>query len=242
MQESISATALAGMIDHSLLHPTVTDDATIAGCELAKRYGVATVCIKPYAIEVVRENIEGSDVGICAVIAFPHGNSTTAIKVREAEDAVLRGAGEIDMVVNVGKVLGNDWDDVSSEIKAVNEVVVGNGAILKVIFENDYLEDAHIIKLCELCGRHKVAFAKTSTGYGFVKQANGMYAYRGATEEHLRLMRAHCPPEVAIKAAGGIRNLDEALRACRLGATRIGTSSTEAIIEEAKKRDGSTIR
>jgi deoxyribose-phosphate aldolase len=233
MDEQISSAGLARMIDHALLHPTMTDDAILAGCELAKHYGVATVCIKPYAIELARESVDGSEVGVCAVIAFPHGNNATSIKVREAEDAVARGAGEIDVVINIGKALGGDWDYVSHEIEAVNDAVVAGGAILKVIFENDYLEETHIVKLCELCTRHKVAFVKTSTGFGFVKQANGMYAYQGATDEHLRLMRSHCPPEIGLKASGGIRNLADALRVRSLGAARIGTSSTKQIVEEA---------
>ena len=112
-------------------------------------------------------------MGVCPVIAFPHGNSTTSIKVKEAEEAVELGGEEIDMVVNVGKVLSNDWEYVSSEIKGINDVVTKKGAILKVIFENDYLSDEHIIILCEICSKHGVAFVKTSTGYGFVKQANG---------------------------------------------------------------------
>jgi deoxyribose-phosphate aldolase len=135
---------------------------------------VATACIKPYAISLARRVLDGSDVGICAVIAFPHGNSATAIKVKEAEQAVLEGATEIDMVVNIGKVLGGDWPFVTEEIKAINDAVVSRQAILKVIFENDYLEDSHIVKLCEICATFNVAFVKTSTGYGFVKQANGI--------------------------------------------------------------------
>ncbi|MDZ7314350.1 MAG: deoxyribose-phosphate aldolase [candidate division KSB1 bacterium] len=224
------------MIDHSLLHPAMTDDAIRAGCELARRYAVATVCVKPYAIELAQANLQGADVGICAVVAFPHGNSSTALKILEAEDAILRGAIEIDMVVNIGKVLSYDWAYVSREIEAVNNVVVKRGALLKVIFENDYLGEKHIIKLCELCGQHRVAFVKTSTGYGFVKQADGRYAYRGATDDHLRLMRANSPPWVAIKAAGGIRTLDDVLRVRRIGVTRIGATATEEILEEARRR------
>jgi deoxyribose-phosphate aldolase len=228
--------SLAKMIDHSLLHPTMTDEAILTGCELAKRYDVATACIKPYAIPLARRVLEGSDVGICAVIAFPHGNSTTAIKVKEAEQAVLEGAAEIDMVVNIGKVLGGDWHYVTGEIKAINDTVVSRRGLLKVIFENDYLEDSHIIKLCEICAAANVAFVKTSTGYGFVKQANGMYAYQGATDHHLRLMREHCPATVQVKAAGGVRTLDDLLRVRGIGVTRIGATATKSILEEAKKR------
>ena len=228
--------SLARMIDHSLLHPTVTDEDIAKGCELAKRYNVATACVKPYSIPLAGELLSGSGVGVCGVIAFPHGNSATAIKVREAEEAVLAGASEIDMVVNIGKVLGGAWDYVSREIEAINDVVTANQAILKVIFENDHLQDDHIIRLCEICSRLQVAFAKTSSGYGFVKQKNGMYSYEGATDHHLRLMRKHCSGSVQIKAAGGIRTLDDALRVRELGAARIGATATEAILEEAKRR------
>ena len=232
----ISLRSLAKMIDHSLLHPTMTDQAIIAGCELAKKYDVAAACVKPYAIGLARNILRDSGVEVCSVIAFPHGNSSTAIKVLEAESAVLEGATEIDMVVNPGKVLGGDWSYVSQDIKAVNDVVVSNGALLKVIFENDYLEDVQIIKLCEICASHAVAFVKTSSGYGFVKQSNGMYSYQGATDHHLRLMRQHTPATVELKAAGGVRTLDDLLRVRDLGVTRIGATATEIILEEARRR------
>jgi len=227
---------LAKMIDHSLLHPTMTDAQVRAGCELARNYGVATVCVKPYSIPLAREVLEGSSVAICAVAAFPHGNSTTRLKVLEAEEAMAAGATEIDVVANIGKVLGADWDYVSQEIRAVNEVVVGRGGLLKVIFENDYLEDSHIIELCRICSRHKVAFVKTSTGYGFVRQKDGTYSYKGATVPHVRLMRECADPAVQVKAAGGIRTLDDLLRVRDLGVTRIGATATEAILEEARRR------
>jgi deoxyribose-phosphate aldolase len=224
------------MIDHSLLHPKLTDKEIIHGCIIAKKYSVATVCIKPYSIQLIKNILQDSDVGICSVIAFPHGNNTTTIKIKESEEAVLNGASEIDMVVNIGKVLGGDWNYVSEEIRSVNNIVVNNNALLKVIFENDYLGDEHIIKLCEICSENNVAFVKTSTGYGFVKQDNGMYTYKGATDYHLILMRKHCSDNVAIKAAGGVRTLDDLLRVRALGATRIGATATENILEEAKKR------
>ena len=236
MEPAIGLRALAQMIDHSLLHPTLTDEGIVAGCELAKSYGVATACVKPYAIPLARRVLADSGVGVCAVIAFPHGNSTTAIKVKEAEEAVSSGAAEIDMVVNIGKVLSGDWQYVADEIGAVNDVVVCRAASLKVIFENDYLEDPHIVKLCEISAAKNVAFVKTSTGYGFVRQANGMYSYAGATDHHLGLMRAHCPPTVGVKAAGGVRSLDDLLRVRQLGATRIGSTATRDILEEAKQR------
>jgi deoxyribose-phosphate aldolase len=236
MADKIPLKSLAKMIDHSLLHPTMTDEAIAAGCRLARRYDVATACVKPYAIPLAKDLLDGSQVGVCAVVAFPHGNSAPAIKVREAAEAAEAGAGEIDMVVNVGKALGGDWDYVSAEIRAVNEAVVAAGAILKVIFENDYLEDVHIIRLCEICSQHAVAFVKTSTGYGFVKQPNGFYSYAGATDHALALMREHSSPQVQVKAAGGVRTLDDLLRVRALGVTRIGATATEAILEEAKER------
>ena len=227
---------LAKMIDHSLLHPTMTDDEIRKGCELSRKYDVATACVKPYAIPLAKEVLAGSDVGVCPVIGFPHGNSATAIKVCEAEAAARAGGSEIDMVVNIGKVLGGDWAYVTAEIKAINDTVVAAGAILKVIFENDYLQDPHIIKLCEICSSIGVAFVKTSTGYGFVRQENGMYSYKGATAAHLQLMRQHCASSVQIKAAGGVRTLDDLLLVRSLGVTRVGATATQTILEDAKKR------
>lgn len=227
---------IAKMIDHSLLHPTMTDADIKKGCELAKKYEVATVCIKPYAIPMVKEWMADSEVGICPVIGFPQGNSTTAIKVQEAAAAAAAGGDEIDMVVNIGKVLSGDWAYVSDEIRAINEVVQAENAILKVIFENDFLQDEHIIRLCALCSTHTVAFVKTSTGYGLVKQDNGMYSYQGATDHHLRLMRQHSAASVQIKAAGGIRTLDDVLRVRALGVTRIGATATEKIMQAATDR------
>ena len=236
MDQRITLRSLAKMIDHSLLHPTMTDADIIAGCELSKKYDVATACVKPYSVPLAKERLAGSDVEVCAVIAFPHGNSTTAMKVKEAEEVSIAGSTEVDMVVNNGKVLGGDWDYVSEEIKEINDVVIAHGATLKVIFENDYLDDAHIIRLCEICSRHEVAFVKTSSGYGFVKQDNGMYTYKGATDHHLQLMRANCPASVEIKGAGGLRTLDDLLRVREMGVTRIGATATETILEDARKR------
>jgi deoxyribose-phosphate aldolase len=227
---------LAKLIDHALLPATMTDAEIRQGCELARRCHVAAACVKPYAIALAREVLQGSDVAVCPVIGFPHGNSTTAIKVKEAEEAARAGGTEIDMVINVGKALGGDWDYVKAEIQAINDACLANSAILKVIFENDFLAESHIIKLCEICSAIGVAFVKTSTGFGFVRQENGMYAYKGATIPHLQLMRQHCAPTVKIKAAGGIRSLDELLAAKAAGADRIGTSATAVILEQARQR------
>ncbi len=236
MTETVTLHDLAKMIDHSLLHPTMTDAEIRRGCELARRYDVATACVKPYAVAMARAVLAGSAVGVCPVIGFPHGNSTTRIKVLEADEAAAAGGSEIDMVVNVGKVLGGDWPYVQAEVRAVQEAVLARGAILKVIFENDYLGDAPIIRLCQICSQIGVAFVKTSTGYGFVKQPDGSYNYKGATVEQLTLMRRHCPASVRIKAAGGVRTLDDLLRVRALGVARIGATATEAILEEAQRR------
>jgi len=224
------------MIDHSLLHPTMTDADVRAGLEVARSCGCATACVKPYSVPLAAERLAGSGVAVCAVAGFPHGNSHPGTVVAEALRAIAEGATEIDMVLNAGKILGGDWDYVSAELAAVNGACTGAGAILKAIFENDFLQDIHIIRLCELCTEHKVAYIKTSTGYGFVKQANGDYNYKGATDPHLRLMRAHAGPNVRIKAAGGVRTLDDFLRVRELGVTRVGATATMAVLQEAVRR------
>jgi deoxyribose-phosphate aldolase len=228
---------IAKMIDHSLLHPTMTDAMLQQECEVAKKYDVASVCIKPYAVKNAVEWLQGSEVLVGTVIGFPHGNSTLAIKLAETEQALIDGAVEIDMVVNIGKVLGKAWDYVTAEIGAINSATTRRNAILKVIFENDYLpDDATKIKLCEICSELRVAFVKTSTGYGFVKGANGFYSYQGATEHDLKLMRQYSAPEVQVKAAGGVRTLDDLLKVREWGVTRVGATATAAIIEAAKQR------
>jgi deoxyribose-phosphate aldolase len=235
MTESLKA--IAKMIDHSLLHPTMTDQDLIDGCLLARKYDVASVCIKPYAVSIAKEILLGCDVQVGAVIGFPHGNSRVDLKLNEAELAIEDGATELDMVVNIGKVLSSDWPFVSNEIKRMNDLVISHGAILKVIFENDYLpNDDYKIRLCKICSEHAVAFVKTSSGYGFVKRENGMYSYKGATDLDLALMRRESAPTVQVKAAGGIRTLDDVLRVRALGVTRIGATATEAILTDAKGR------
>lgn len=224
---------IAKMIDHSLLHPTMNDSELAEGILLARRYDVATVCIKPYAVKMAAELLAGSDVKVCTVVGFPHGNSRVDVKVYETERAIEDGAAEIDMVVNTGKVLSEDWAYVSAEIGAVAGITRSRGAILKVIFENDFLpEDRFKIRLCEICNQHQVDFVKTSTGYGFVKQSDGTYAYRGATRHDLKLMRKNADPGIQVKAAGGVRTLEDTLMVRELGVTRIGATATEAILRQ----------
>ena len=228
---TVSKLEIAKMIDHSLLHPTMNDQTLREGIELAKKYHVASVCIKPYAVKMAADMLQGSDVMVCTVIGFPHGNSRVDVKVFEAERAIDDGAEEIDMVVNTGKVLSEDWDYVTNEIAAIVAVTKKHGAALKVIFENDFLtNDLHKIKLCEICSTLKVEFVKTSTGYGFNKQSDGSYSYKGATEDDLILMRRYSDKSVEVKAAGGVRTLEDTLKVRKLGVTRIGATATEAII------------
>jgi len=230
---------LAKMIDHSLLQPTMTDADLEAGCALAKKYDTATVCIKPYYVKRAVELLAGSDVAVCTVIGFPHGGNTIQMKVAETRQACKDGATEIDMVVNVGKVLSEDWRYIKKEIYAILKECHKHDAVLKVIFENDFLpKDKYKIKLCKICSVLGVEFVKTSTGYGYTKQPDGSYNYKGATEADLRLMRKYCIFEVQVKAAGGIRTLDDLLNVKALGVTRIGATATVAILEEAKKRLG----
>lgn len=233
---SVTLTQLAKMIDHSLLHPTMTDADIIEGLRISAQYNVATACVKPYLIPLALEKLKGTNVLVCPVIGFPHGNSTTDVKVYEADAAAAAGGKEIDMVINIGKALGGEWEYVANEIKAINQAVTIQGAILKVIFENDYLKEEHIIRLCQICSDIGVGFVKTSTGYGFVKGPDGKYSYKGATVPHLKLMRQHSKPEVQVKAAGGVRTLDDLLHVMSLGVTRIGATATVAIMEEAVKR------
>ena len=219
----------------------MTDQAIEAGLEISRKYGVAAACIKPYSIAQAKRVLQGSPVRICVVVGFPAGNSTISIKCTEAEEACQaigpsHGTAEIDMVINIGKVLGGDWEYVKDEIRAVNEVVKSHNGILKVIFENDYLSTAEIVQLCHICTELQVKFVKTSTGYGFVKQQDGSYNYKGATDAHLKLMRAEAGPGVEIKAAGGVRTLDDLLRVKSLGVTRVGATATQTILEEAKQR------
>lgn len=237
----ITSGEIAKMIDHSILQPFFTDRDLEEGCEIARRYNVASVCVKPYTVKQAAVLLNGSDVLVGCVIGFPHGNSSTKVKVFETEEAIMDGAVEIDMVVNIGKVLQEDWNYIERELSAVVAVTKNHGAVLKVIFENDYLLSDHLkIRLCEICSYVKADYVKTSTGYGFVKGLDGKYGYSGATPEDIVLMRKHSSPGVKVKAAGGVRTLDELLVMREKGATRCGASATTTIMEEAYKRFGRT--
>ena len=228
---------LAGMLDHSLLHPTMTDRELEEGCKLAAEYGAASVCIKPYAVKMARRLLKGSGVAVGAVVGFPHGGSTTAVKRYETELACKDGATEIDMVINIGKALSGDWAYVKQDIAAVVREAHKRGAIVKVIFENDFLPSDELKrKLCKVCEAVKADFVKTSTGYGFVKGADGKYSYQGATEADLKLMRATCSARVQVKAAGGVRGLDALIHCRDLGVARVGATATQAMMDDYRRR------
>ena len=234
---------LATMIDHSLLHPTLTDQELEDGCKLAAKYGVSSVCIKPYAVKRAVELLHGTGVLVGCVIGFPHGNSATEAKRYETELACKDGAVEIDMVINIGKAMSGDWDYIERNIKAVCDEAHARGAKVKVIFENDYLAqggagfsgDDFKRKLCQISERAGADWVKTSTGFGFVKGPDGKYSYHGATADDLKLMREACSPKVQVKAAGGVRDLNGLILVRDLGATRCGATATAAMLEEYKK-------
>jgi deoxyribose-phosphate aldolase len=221
---------VAKMIDHSLLNPTLTDKELDEGCQLALKYNVASVCIMPFYLKRCAEILQGSTVKAGTTIGFPHGGHTTAVKVAEAKQALDDGGEELDMVVNISKVLSGDWKYVRKDIKAVIDITHDRGQKVKVILENCYLNDDQKIKLCEIFSEVNADWVKTSTGYGT----------GGATIEDLKLMRKHSPDHVQVKAAGGVRDLDKLLEVRALGVTRCGASQTAKILDEAKRRLGIT--
>jgi len=217
---------IAKMIDHSLLNPVMTDEELEAGCKLAVDYNVASVCIKPYYLRRCAELLADSTVVPSTVIGFPQGGNKTTIKVAEAEAALADGGIELDMVVNIGKVLSGDWEYVRDDLKAVIETTHAGGGLVKVIFEDCSLNDDQKIRLCEICGELGANWVKTSTGYG-----DG-----GATDEDLKLMRKHSPDNVQVKAAGGVRTLDRLLEVRAIGVTRCGATRTATMLDECRDR------
>ena len=217
---------LAQKIDHSLVRPHLTDDDIRAGCELAAQYEVATVSVRPSDVELAVSVLRGANVRVGSVAGFPHGSETTPAKTYQARDLLRRGVKEIDMVLNIGKLLSRQFQYVEMELMQMAQACHDEGAVLKVIFENAYLTDDLKIIACKICKRTGVDFAKTATGF----------APGGATMEDLRLMVTHCAPRVKVKAAGGVRTLDKALEVCAIGCERIGATATEAILDAWKQR------
>ena len=218
--------AIARLIDHPLVKPELTDEHVIEGLELAKRYGIACASVRPCAIDLAGRTLQGSAVKPGAVCGFPHGSQNTATKLYEARDMLRRGAREIDMVIAISKLLSREFQHVQMELLQMSELCHKEGAILKVILENAYLTDELKIIACRCCERAEVDMVKTSTGF----------APTGYTMPDIALMRKHLPEEIGIKAAGGIRTIDQVLELVNAGCTRIGTTSTAAILDEWKAR------
>ena len=219
---------LAKMFDHSLLQPVLTDAEMDRGLAVAVEYNVASVCIKPYAVKRAAKLLAGTTIAASTVIGFPHGGHLTRVKTFESELAIAEGAVELDMVVNVGKVLSGEWNYVADDVRAVVELAHRGGAKVKVIFENAYLKDEHKRELCRICGEARADWVKTSTGY----------AETGATLEDLRLMRECSPPWVQVKAAGGVRAFERLMEVRGLGVTRVGATATKQILDDAKAKLG----
>jgi deoxyribose-phosphate aldolase len=226
--KTITYEQLAKTIDHSLLKPELSEADITDGCMLAARYHVASVCVKPCFVPLAVELLKGSDVAVSTVIGFPHGGSTMATKLFEAEDAMNNGAVELDMVINIGELRSGNREYVQGDIRGVVKAAHKRGAIVKVILENAYLTDAEKVLGCQLSELAEADFVKTSTGF----------APGGATIEDLKLMRTAVGPQVQIKAAGGVRTLDALLAVIDAGCTRSGATTTAAILDEFKKRQG----
>jgi deoxyribose-phosphate aldolase len=226
--KTITLEQLAKVIDHSLLRPELTEAEVISGCELAKKYHVASVCVKPADVKLAAKILKGSEVAVGTVLGFPHGNSTTVIKVAEGKQALEDGAVELDMVINIGAMRSGKYEYVRDEIKAICEIAKSKKALVKVILENAYLTDEEKVKACKLSEEAGANFVKTSTGF----------APSGATLEDVRLMRASVSEKVQVKCAGGVRTLDALLAMIDAGVTRSGATATAAILDDFAKRKG----
>ncbi len=217
---------IAKMLDHSTLQAFLTEEDVRKGCELALKYDCASVCARPCDVPILAEMLKGSDVKVCTVIGFPHGSHQTVIKVAEARLALDEGCTELDMVINIGKLIAGDHDYVRNEIRLLADLAHSRGAILKVIFETCYLTEEQKVACCRLSTEAGADFVKTSTGYGS----------KGCTIDDLKLMRQNTPATMRVKGSGGIRDLDTVLSARAVGASRCGVSATAKIMEEAEKR------
>ena len=200
----------------------------VAGCELADRYAVVSVCVRPCDVALAASVLADSTVAVGTVVGFPHGDHTTATKVFEAERAMTDGAVELDMVLNIGWLRSGEFARVEEDIRAVVDASADD-ALVKVIFENAYLDDSQKVAACELTEAAGADFVKTSTGY----------AVTGATLDDLRLMRASVSPAVKVKAAHGVRTLDDLLAVREAGAERTGATQTAAMLDDYRARTSS---
>jgi len=217
---------IANTIDTSLLNPSMSESVLEEGCRTALTYNAASACVMPYFLKRCADILTGSDVKASTVIGFPHGGQTTSVKMAEAKQALADGGQELDVVVNISKVLSGDWDYVHKELKLIVDLVREHEQKTKIIFENCYYDDAQKIKLCDICAQVKPNWVKTSTGYGT----------GGATIPDLKLMLEHSPSPIEVKAAGGVRTLDGLIEVLDLGITRVGSTRTIEFCEEFKTR------
>jgi len=230
----LTVAQVAAMIDHSLLRPELTPDDVAAGCAVAARHQVASVCVKPADVVQALDELGAAGAGagsaapvaVGTVVGFPHGGTTTALKVAEADAALGSGASELDMVLNIGRLRGGRLDEVRAEIGAVVEPAHRSGALVKVILETAYLTDDEKVAACRLSEEAGADFVKTGTGF----------APSGATLADVALLRRSVGPAVQVKAAGGVRTLDTLLAMVGAGATRFGATATEALLAEAAER------
>lgn len=238
---TLSIGELAKSIDHALLQPALAERDFDAGCELAMRWDVATVCVKSVDVRRARARLSKSTVAVCAVVGFPHANAPTDILCLEATRALDDGATEIDAVVNLANVLSGYWEAVQSQIEAIQAATSNRGGLLKMIFETGLIRHRdEKVKLCAICRDAGVSFVKTSTGFAIGRNADGGMTTLGATVEDVKLLFEHAAPVCRVKASGGIRTLDDALTYLRAGASRLGSASTEDILVEATRRLSAT--
>lgn len=220
-----STKQLAQMMDHTLLKADATDQQLKTLCEEAKAFETWSVCINPSNIDRAKDYLEGSDVKLCTVVGFPLGQMTSEAKAYETAEAIFKGADEIDMVVNVGRVKDGDFEYVREDIQAV--VNAAQGKLTKVILETCLLDSEEIATVCKIAQAAGADFVKTSTGF----------STGGATIEHVRLMRETVGPDMGVKASGGIRTLKDALAMIEAGATRLGVSASVSILKEMNEND-----
>ncbi|MCJ7811943.1 deoxyribose-phosphate aldolase [bacterium] len=219
---------IAQMMDHSLLRPELTEDDIKKGCEIAKKYQVASVCCSPFSVSLVKKYLEGSSVKVTTVVGFPFGYSKTETKIFETEQAIDDGAVEVDMVLNISKLKSLDFEYVKNDIKEVVDAAHKRNVLVKVILENYYLTDELKKKACTICDEVGADWVKTSTGF----------AAGGATLEDLHLMRKAVSDKVQIKAAGGIRDLDMAVQVKEAGCSRFGATATVQILKKCYEKYG----
>jgi len=220
---------IAKAIDHAVLHPIHTTKDLEKNCLICKKYNVASICVKPHHIKEAKNLLSDSEVLISTVIDFPHGNNPTEIKIKQIIKTIEDGAEEVDAVINISKVIEHDWDYISKEVEQMTNITHEQNKIIKIIFETCYLDNYMIEKLTKICNKYKADYVKTSTGFGFIKQENGLYKSYGANIDVVKIMLDNSD-YCKVKASGGIRDFKTAELYINMGVKRLGTSSTEQIL------------